>query len=403
MTRTFLDTKKNTNAQEWGDYHLIYLDYAATTPMCKEALQTYQQANIEYFGNEQSLHDTGSLAGALLQTCRKKLATFLNGEEEGIFFTSGGSESNMLALHSLLLAHTQKGKHILTTKVEHASIRNYFRKLETQGFSITYIPVDSFGLIDMIALEKAIRNDTVLASIQHANSEIGTIQRLTEIGSLLKKHDILFHTDCVQTFGKIPIDVEKMNIDSLSISAHKLYGPKGVGACYMNPNVHWKPVWEGTSHEHGFRPGTVNVPGIASFLTAAEIMINKQKKEAKRMETLRQLFCEGLRNISHSLSIEGHPTFHLPNVVGITIEGIEGQYTMLECNRNGIAISTGSACHSHKQEPSQTMLAIGKSHEKAKQFVRFSFGAHTTEQHIQITLEVIEKMIHQFSGGAVVP
>ncbi|WP_416827469.1 IscS subfamily cysteine desulfurase [Ectobacillus polymachus] len=381
---------------------MIYLDYAATTPMSDEALQTYQQAAVQYFGNEQSLHDVGTRASSLLQACRKKLATFINGRKEGIFFTSGGSESNMLALHSLLLAQKRKGKHIISTPIEHASIRNYFHELEKDGFSITYIPVDKYGLIDMKALENAIQHNTVLASIQHANSEIGTIQRLTEIGSLLKKHDILFHTDCVQTFGKIPIDVEAMNIDCLSISAHKIYGPKGVGACYMNPRVQWKSVWEGTSHENGFRPGTVNVPGIASFLTAAEIMINKQNEEANRLETLRQLFCDGLRNISHPISIEGHNTLRMPNIVGVTIEGIEGQYTMLECNRNGIAISVGSACHSHKQNPSQTMLAIGKSPETAKQYVRFSFGAHTTKDHIHITLEVIKKMIHQFSGGAFV-
>lgn len=242
---------------------MIYLDYAATTPMSAEALQTYTKAASQYFGNEQSLHDIGGTVSSLLQVCRKTFAEMIGGKEQGIFFTSGGSESNYLAIQSLLNA--QNKKHIITTPMEHASIRSYFQSLQSKGYTITEIPVDKNGLIRLIDLEEAITEDTVLASIQHGNSEIGTVQNIAEIGALLKKYNVLFHSDCVQTFGKLPIHVFEMGIDSLSVSAHKIYGPKGVGACYINPQVRWTQIFPGTSHEKGFRPGTVNVPGIAAF------------------------------------------------------------------------------------------------------------------------------------------
>lgn len=230
---------------------MIYLDYAATTPMSAEALQTYTKAATQYFGNEQSLHDIGGTASSLLQICRKTFAEMIGGKEQGVFFTSGGSESNYLAIQSLLNARS--GKHIITTPMEHASIRSYFQSLASQGYTITEIPVDKGGLIRLVDVEAAITEDTVLASIQHGNSEIGTVQNIAEIGLLLKKYNVLFHTDCVQTFGKLPIHVFEMGIDSLSVSAHKIYGPKGVGACYINPQVRWRQIFPGTSHEKGAR------------------------------------------------------------------------------------------------------------------------------------------------------
>ncbi|MFD3449522.1 IscS subfamily cysteine desulfurase [Microbacteriaceae bacterium 4G12] len=375
---------------------MIYLDYAATTPMSDKALQTYIEAAKHCFGNEQSLHDVGSAASTLLDACRKELALLINGKEQGIFFTSGGSEANYLALHSLITAHSEKGKHIITTPIEHASIFNYFNELKKQGYTITSIPVDCYGLVDLEVLEAAITPETILASIQHGNSEIGTVQPLAKIGEVLKKHDVLFHTDCVQTFGKVAIDVQSIGIDSLSISAHKIYGPKGVGACYINPEVHWKPLFTGTSHERGFRPGTVNVPGIASFVTAAQSITAHFEEEQERLSKLRQLFIEGLQAINHSISVEGHPSSHLPGIIGVTIEGIEGQYTMLACNQNGIAISTGSACQVGKQEPSRTMIAIGKEVAVAKQYVRFSLGKETTEEDLHKLLYTLDKMILQF-------
>lgn len=376
---------------------MIYLDYAATTPMSAEALQTYTKAASQYFGNEQSLHDIGGTASSLLQVCRKTFAEMIGGKEQGIFFTSGGSESNHLAIQSLLNA--QNKKHIITTPMEHASIQSYFQSLQSKGYTITEIPVDKNGLIRLIDLEEAITEDTVLASIQHGNSEIGTVQNIAEIGTLLKKYNVLFHSDCVQTFGKLPIHVFEMGIDSLSVSAHKIYGPKGVGACYINPQVRWTQIFPGTSHEKGFRPGTVNVPGIAAFLTAAENILKNQQEESLRFKGLRSYFLEQIRTLPLKIEVEGHSTSCLPHIIGVTIKGIEGQYTMLECNRRGIAISTGSACQVGKQEPSKTMLAIGKTYEEAKQYVRFSFGQQTTKDQIDTTIHALHTIGNQFYRG----
>ncbi|MCU5380953.1 IscS subfamily cysteine desulfurase [Bacillus cereus] len=376
---------------------MIYLDYAATTPMSEEALHTYMKAASQYFGNEQSLHDIGGTASSLLQVCRKTFAEMIGGKEQGVFFTSGGSESNYLAIQSLLKARSEK--HIITTPMEHASIRSYFQSLQSEGYTITEIPVDEGGLIHLDDLETAITENTVLASIQHGNSEIGTVQNITEIGALLKKYNVLFHSDCVQTFGKLPINVFEMGIDSLSVSAHKIYGPKGVGACYINPQVRWAQLFPGTSHEKGFRPGTVNVPGIASFLTAAENILKNQQEESLRFKELRAYFLRHLQALPLEIQVEGHSTSCLPHIVGVTIKGIEGQYTMLECNRHGIAISTGSACQVGKQEPSKTMLAIGKTYEEAKQYVRFSFGQQTTKDQIDTTIHALHTIGNQFYRG----
>ncbi|UNP75609.1 IscS subfamily cysteine desulfurase [Bacillus nitratireducens] len=376
---------------------MIYLDYAATTPMSEEALETYIQATKTYFGNEQSLHDIGGSASSLLKVCRETFAEMIGGKEQGVFFTSGGSESNYLAIQSLLNARNEK--HIITTPMEHASIRSYFQSLQSQGYTITEIPVDKSGLIHVADLEAAITENTVLASIQHGNSEIGTVQNIAEIGALLKKYNVLFHSDCVQTFGKLPIDVTAMKIDSLSVSAHKIYGPKGVGACYINPQTRWEQIFPGTSHEKGFRPGTVNVPGIAAFLTAAEHILKNQKKESFRFQELRSYFLKQLQTLPLEIEVEGHSTSCLPHIIGVTIKRIEGQYTMLECNRHGIAISTGSACQVGKQEPSKTMLAIGKTYEEAKQYVRFSFGHHTTKEQIDTTIHALHTIGNQFYRG----
>ncbi|WP_226544928.1 IscS subfamily cysteine desulfurase [Bacillus thuringiensis] len=376
---------------------MIYLDYAATTPMSEEALHTYMKAASQYFGNEQSLHDIGGTASSLLQVCRKTFADMIGGKEQGVFFTSGGSESNYLAIQSLLKARSEK--HIITTPMEHASIRSYFQSLQSEGYTITEIPVDKSGVIHLDDLESAITENTVLASIQHGNSEIGTVQNIAEIGALLKKYNVLFHSDCVQTFGKLPINVFEMGIDSLSVSAHKIYGPKGVGACYINPQARWKQIFPGTSHEKGFRPGTVNVPGIAAFLTAAENILKNQQKESLRFKELRSYFLRHLQALPLEIQVEGHSTSCLPHIVGVTIKGIEGQYTMLECNRHGIAISTGSACQVSKQEPSKTMLAIGKTYEEAKQYVRFSFGQQTTKDQIDTTIHALHTIGNQFYRG----
>ncbi|MGR5904536.1 IscS subfamily cysteine desulfurase [Bacillus paranthracis] len=293
---------------------MIYLDYAATTPMSAEALQTYTKAASQYFGNEQSLHDIGGTASSLLQVCRKTFAEMIGGKEQGIFFTSGGSESNYLAIQSLLNA--QNKKHIITTPMEHASIRSYFQSLQSKGYTITEIPVDKNGLIRLIDLEEAITEDTVLASIQHGNSEIGTVQNIAEIGALLKKYNVLFHSDCVQTFGKLPIHVFEMGIDSLSVSAHKIYGPKGVGACYINPQVRWTQIFPGDFSRKRISSRYSERSWHRSFLTAAENILKNQQEESLRFKGLRSYFLEQIRTLPLKIEVEGHSTSCLPHIIG---------------------------------------------------------------------------------------
>ncbi|WP_456278132.1 IscS subfamily cysteine desulfurase [Bacillus sp. AK128] len=372
---------------------MIYLDYAATTPMRDEAIQAFIEASKQFYGNPSSLHDIGTKATSLLDTCRGELAKLISAEPQGIYFTSGGSESNILAIRSLLHGSSKHGDHLITTKIEHSSVFNLFQQLEKEGYEVTYLSVDHNGQIDLDELKNSIKSTTVLASIHHANSEIGTVQPIEKIGKLLHDQKVLFHSDCVQTFGKLPINVKTSYIDSLSISSHKLYGPKGVGACYINPELQWAPYFEGTSHEKGFRPGTVNVPGIASFLSAAQLIHEEMTAESERLLKLRQLFLRGMKERDLPIEVTGHPTNTLPHILGVSIKGMEGQYAMLECNRYGLAISTGSACSVGKQAPSKTMLAIGKDASTAKQFVRLSFGKWTTEADIDHALNTLDKII----------
>ena len=374
---------------------MIYLDYAATTPMSEDSLHVYGEVNRNFYGNSSSLHDIGSSANIFLETCRSELAKLFNGKEQGVYFTSGGSESNILALQSLLLAHQHKGNHIITTNIEHSSISNFLKKLESEGFDVTYLPVDELGKVNPIEVENAITDKTILASIHYANSEMGVIQSIEEIGAILKKHNVLFHSDCVQTFGKIPINVVTANLDSISLSSHKIYGPKGVGAAYINPSVKWDPVFPGTSHENGFRPGTVNVPGIAAFISAASVMSVSMNENYQHFLHLRNQLKDGLTGVSDRIEWIEHASDQLPHIVGLRFSGIEGQYTMLEFNRYDVAISTGSACSVGKQAPSKTMLALGKTPEEAKQFVRISFGNTTTSSDITKVISICKTILQE--------
>ncbi|WP_257348397.1 IscS subfamily cysteine desulfurase [Pseudalkalibacillus decolorationis] len=361
---------------------MIYLDYAATTPISSTALHVYTEVATNFFGNTESLHDVGDGALNILSESRRQLANYVNGHQDGIYFTGGGSESNHLAITSIVRAHSSKGKHLITTMTEHASVLNTFQLLEGEGFRITKLPVDSQGKVSVKDLEDTIESETIFVSIGHANSEIGTLQPLEEIGRLLKERNILFHSDCVQTFGKIPIDVKKLQLDSISVSAHKVYGPKGVGACYLSPNLSWKPNISGSVHEKGFRPGTLNVPGIAAFVTAVGELIENIEANAEKFVGLREHFLKAMSNDA-KFKVEGHRSNHLPSILGIRTHGIEGQYAMLEMNRKGFAISTGSACSAGKQMPSKTMLSMGLNEDEARELIRISFGTSTSKKDIE--------------------
>lgn len=374
---------------------MIYLDYAATTPMRPEVLEVYSGVARRYYGNASSFHDLGTKANQALALSREQLAEMIGGKREGVYFTSGGSEANVLAVRSLLLGNTAKGNHIITTEVEHASLYNECKQLETEGYDVTFLQVDQYGRIQLDELARAIREDTVLASIQHANSETGVIQPIEEIGTLLQQHDIIFHTDAVQTFGKIPIDLERAKIDSLSIASHKLYGPKGVGACYIRPNVRWKSTYEGATHEGGFRPGTVDVPSVVAFSTAANLLYKEARAEKERLQALRVHFIEKMIPLADDIHIEAHPKAQLAGIIGLTCHKVQGQHIMLECNRYGIAISTGSACQVGEEQPSRTMVASGKPTNIANGFFRISLGLHTTRKDIDTIASILEKIISE--------
>ncbi|TCP19123.1 cysteine desulfurase [Scopulibacillus darangshiensis] len=372
---------------------MIYLDYAATTPVSDHALKVFHDVSKRFFANTMSLHNAGTDAADLLEVCRGQLAELIHGKKEGVYFTSGGSESNQLAIEGLAKAHQHKGKHIVASPGEHASVLNTLERLENAGYKVSYLPLDENGKVTLQALEDAIREDTILAAVGHVNSEIGTIQDIEAIAPYLHDRGVLFHCDAVQSFGKLDIDVVTLKISSLSISSHKIYGPKGVGACYIDPEIPLECNLPNGTHERGFRQGTVNLPGIASFVTAAMDICRGRLEENNRIAGLRETFILGLKKASMPIEIESAIDHTIPHTLALSVKGIEGQYVMLECNRMGVAISTGTACKVGQSAPSKTMLAMGRSEDEARELVRLSFGKETTREDVERAIEVLKKII----------
>jgi cysteine desulfurase len=376
-----------------------YFDYAATTPLDQDAADIFVKASTAYFGNSQSLHDTGSTAANLLESCRNEFSKLLDVDPKGIFFTSGGSEANFLGIMALLSAKKKHGKHIITGAAEHSSVYNLMKKLELEGWEITFLPLNHSGYIEIGKITEAARDETVLISVHHVNPEIGTIQPIQDLAEFCKKENILFHTDCVQSFGKLPLGEIAREVDALSISGHKFYGPKGTGAAYLNPRLAWKPFMPGTAHENGFRPGTVNVPGIAAMTAAAQKVYSNLESETKRIRGIRSAFIDSHAGAGEQIKIfGGNETAQLPGIIGMGITGLEGQYVMLECNRKGFAISTGTACHIGMQAPAKTMTAMGLSGKEAKEFFRISFGKGTKQEDaVELGKMLAELPVHTSS------
>ncbi|MGE7905288.1 IscS subfamily cysteine desulfurase [Peribacillus sp. NPDC094092] len=369
---------------------MIYLDYAATTPIDEEALDVFSQASRKFFANASSLHDVGSEAARLLDMARQQLADMLNIKKEGIIFTSGGSESNMLAIETFIASKPSWQNQLIVSRTEHASLANFVAKLEQEGFEVTYLQHLEDGRVDMGHLQECMSEKTCLVIVQHVNSEIGVIQPIEQISEIVRKHQAFFHVDCVQSFAKLPLGKIAASCDGLSVSSHKVYGPKGTGAVIF-PAIHrLKPSVPNITHEYGFRPGTVDVPGIASFITAAKKLGDIMEDERKRISTLRMQLIQRLTERKIDFQIIEAKNEQLPHILALTFAGLQGQYIMLELNRKGFAVSTGSACQIGKQDPSKTMMAIGKSEEEAHQFVRLSFGKNTTADDIDKLAECIE-------------
>lgn len=374
---------------------MIYLDYAATTPIREEALHVFHEASKKYFGNPSSLHEIGTQAKSALEMCRTAWAKMIQGHEEGVFFTGGGSESNQLAIWSILSGNKENGHHIITTDAEHSSLYNVFQQLETQGYEVTYLSLKENGQINLQELKEVIKQETVLASIHYGNPEIGVLQPIAEIGNILKEAGVIFHTDCVQAFGNIPIDVKSASIDALSISSHKLYGPKGTGVCYIEPHVLWQAQVKNTSHERGFRAGTVDVPSILAATTTAQLMMKEMEERCKKHQQLRVQFLTKLKKTLPQVEVVENKANQLVHIIGLLFPETQGQHIMLECSKYGIAISTGSACQVGMQDPSRTMLSLGKTADEAKQFVRISFGNMTTNTEVNQCVQVLERIMQK--------
>lgn len=356
-----------------------YFDYAASCPIDEEALQTYMRASKEYFANSTSLHDEGTKAKRLLEHCRETLADLIGGEAKGFYFTSGGSEGNFLAFQALLSAHS--GKQIILSEGEHSSVRNTAMKYEGEGYRVTKLPLKESGVVDLEILKSIMTTDTALVSVHHVNSEIGTIQPIEEISRICQESGAFLHSDCVQSFGKLDVQQVTRYVDSLTISSHKVYGPKGVGGLYLSPANTYQPFLPNGVHESGMRAGTLNVPGIAAFTVAAQKSVKNLSKNQQRIEEWKGLFMKELSSVSDRFDFV-KSSVGVP-IIGLLIHHIEGQWLMVEGNRNGFHFSTGSACQVGAQKPSATLLGIGKTEEEARTFIRISFGRDHTKEDVK--------------------
>ncbi len=370
-----------------------YLDNAATTPTDPRVLQAMLPCFTEVYGNPSSLHAFGQTAKHLVEEARKTVASFIEASPEEIIFTSGGTEGNNTVVEGIAHARREKGNHVITSKIEHHSILEPCHFLEKGGFEVTLIPVNEYGLVDPDDVRKAITEKTILISIMHANNEIGTIQPLTEIGKIARENGIYFHTDSVQTFGHFPISVNALQIDLLSASAHKLYGPKGIGILYVRKGTRIEPILRGGDQEKRRRASTLNVPGIVGLGKAVELAKEEVVNEIEKLTVLRNMLIDGiLTKIEHS-RLNGHPSQRLPNNVNISFSYVDGESMLLKLDMEGIACSTGSACTSSNLEPSHVLSAIGLPLELAHGSLRFSLGRQTTEDNIRYVLEVLPGII----------
>jgi len=371
----------------------VYLDYAATTPTDSRVLEVMLPYFTDYFGNPSSLHSFGRETKQAVEMAREKIATFVGAKPEEIIFTSGGTESDNTALIGVAQAKRNKGTHIITTAIEHHAVLETCRFLEKIGFRLTYLNVDKHGLVDPSDVEKAIKSDTILISIMHANNEIGTIQPIAAIGQIAREKGVTFHTDAVQTFGHIPINVDDLKVDLLSASAHKLYGPKGVGILYARKGTNFIPFMHGGDQERGRRASTLNVPSIVGFGKATELASQEMETETNKLIPLREKLINAIIKGIEDSYLNGDATQRLPNNVNVSIAYVEGESMILNLDMEGIACSTGSACTSSSLEPSHVLMAIGLSPELAHGSLRFSLGKYSTAQDIDRVLEVLPAIV----------
>ena len=371
----------------------VYLDYAATTPVHPDVTKAMLPYLTDAFGNPSSLHSYGREAKGAIEEARAKVADLIGAQDEEIVFTSGGTEADNFAIKGVAFANESKGNHIITSSIEHHAVIETCKFLEKRNFSVTYLPVDEYGLVDPGGVKRAITDKTILISVMHANNEVGTIEPIAEIGKVAKEAGIYFHTDAAQTVGHIPVDVNELGVDLLSISAHKLYGPKGIGALYIKKGTKLIPLMHGGEQERRRRASTENVPGIVGLGTAAELARQGVSQEAPHLTRLRNQLIKGLLERIDHIRLNGHPLKRLPNNINVSVDFVEGESMLLHLDLESICASTGSACSSSSLEPSHVLLAMGLSHEQAHGSLRFTLGKWTTEEEIGQVLEVLPRIV----------
>ncbi len=371
----------------------FYFDYAATTPIKKEVLEEMLPFFSTNFGNPSSVYKIGRRSKNALDTARDRIAKTLNAKSQEIFFTGGGSESDNWAIKGTAFANRDKGNHIITSKIEHHAVLQTCKYLEQEGFEVTYLDVDKYGLVSGDDLKNAIRDDTILISIMYANNEIGTIQPIRELTEIAEEKGIIFHTDAVQAYGNEIIDLEDLHIDLLSLSAHKIYGPKGVGALYIRKGTKIHKLIHGGGQEKKRRAGTEDTPGIVGFGKAAEIAYENIEEHIERLTKLRDRLIDGIMTEIEHTKLNGHPTKRLPGNVNISFEFIEGEALLLSLDMEGIAVSSGSACTSGSLDPSHVLMAIGLTHEQAHGSLRLTLGDFTTEDEIDYVIEKLQPIV----------
>ncbi|MGF7399460.1 cysteine desulfurase NifS [Thermoanaerobacterium thermosaccharolyticum] len=370
----------------------IYLDNAATTPIRSEVLNSMMPFFDNRFGNPSALYSYGQEAKKAIEEARDKVAAAIGASEDEIFFTSGGTESDNWALKGAAYALKDKGNHIITSSVEHHAILHTCQYLENQGFEITYLPVDEYGLVDPNELKRAIKDNTILVSIMYANNEIGTIEPIEELVKVAHEKGVLFHTDAVQAVGNVPVDVKKLNVDMLSMSAHKIYGPKGVGALYIRKGLRIDTLLQGGAQERNRRAGTENVAGVVGFGTAIELITQNIDEHIKKLTMLRDKLIDGILKIPYT-RLNGHPIKRLPGNVNVSFEFVDGESLILSLDMEGICVSSGSACTAGSIDPSHVLLAIGLLQEIAHGSLRLTIGEENTEEEIDTVINKLPKIV----------
>ena len=378
----------------------IYFDHSATTPVHPDVAEEMFRYVTGIFGNPSSIHSFGREARKAVEASRNKVAQSIGANPEEVVFTSGGTESDHMAIRGVAYANRKKGNHIITSAVEHHAVLDTCKALEKEGFELTVLPVDGYGMVSPQDVAKAIKDNTTLITVMHANNEVGTIQPISEIGEIARERGVLFHTDAVQSMGKIPVNVIDLKVDLLSLSGHKIYAPKGVGALYIRRGISWRPYSFGGGQERKHRPGTENVPGIAALGKAAELAAKDLVEENARLTILRDKLIKGILEKVDHVQLAGHPSMRLPNNVNFIFEYIDGGAMLLNLDMQGVAASSGSACTSGSVSASHVLLAMGIPHQIAHGSLRLTLGRSNTEKDVDEFINIMPQIIERLRSRA---